>query len=99
MKFYKHDTLKCQFSAPCHNNSFSAGGGLENEIYFLRDKTIEYRKSTYIQDPPMQKMKVLAQFYDALIKILLSKNSQKFGKSFGHFKGKKNIFANRFKMV
>ena len=37
----------------------------------------------------MQKMKVLAQFYDALIKILLSKNSQKFGKSFGHFKGKK----------
>ena len=55
------------------------GGGLENEIYFLRDKTIEYRKSTYIQDPPMQKMKVLAQFYDALIKILLSKNCQKFG--------------------
>ena len=78
---------------------FQQGGGLENEIYFLRDKTIEYRKSTYIQDPPMQKMKVLAQFYDALIKILLSKNSQKFGKSFGHFKGEKNIFANRFKMV
>ena len=52
-------------------------------------KTIGYRKSTYIQDPPMQKMKVLAQFYDALIKILLSKNSQKFGKFFGHFEGKK----------
>ena len=45
----------------------------------LEVKTIEYRKSTHLQDPPMQKMKVLAQFYDLPAKILLSKNCQKFG--------------------
>ena len=33
----------------------------------------------HTSDPPMQKMKVLAQFYELPAKILLSKNCQKFG--------------------
>ena len=55
----------------------------------LEVKTIEYRKSTHLQDPPMQKMKVLAQFYDLPAKILLSKNCQNLAKFFGHFNRKK----------
>ena len=43
----------------------------------------EYRKSTHIQDPRMQKMKVLAQFYDPLPKFFLPKMF------FGHFNRKK----------
>ena len=46
-------------------------GGVEIRK-FLGVKNIEYRKSTYIQDPSMQKMKVLALQPSA--KILPSKS-------------------------
>ena len=36
-------------------------------LWFIKSvKTIQYRENTYIQDPFMQKMNVLARFYDPL---------------------------------